>query len=116
MISLTFHQSLEISIYTDSWKGYNDIDEYFKHRIINHSKEFVNGNIHTQNIEATHSAVRRILRIDGSNSGNKELQFNEYVWRKKNQGKIDLFEKFIKDLSNLYTNPYCRNIPTKFLF
>ena len=69
-------------IYTDSWGGYNDIEEYFKHCTINHSKEFVNGNIHTQNIEATHSAVRRILRMNGSNSGSKELQFNEYVWRK----------------------------------
>ena len=89
-------------IYTDSWKGYNGIDEYFKHFIINHSKEFVDGNIHTQSIEATHSAARRTLRKNGTNSGSKELQMYEYVWRKNKKGRKDKFEKFIKDLSELY--------------
>ena len=80
-------------IYTDSWGGYKDIEEYFKHHIINHSKEFVNGKIHTQSIEATHSAARRTFRKNGSNSGSKELQMKDYVWKKE---KFEIFyKKFI---------------------
>ena len=93
---------LDSIIYTDSWRGYNSIDEDYEHYTINHKEGFVNDNVHTQNIEATHNAVRRILRRNGTNSGNKELQFMEYIWIKHQNGNSDLFENFINDLAYLY--------------
>jgi IS1 family transposase len=93
------HVRLGSIIHTDSWSGYNKIDQTFEHHTVNHSTNFVENGIHTQNIEAINGAVRRLLRKNGTNSGNKDLQFVEYMWRKKNIGKKDnLFEQFLSDL------------------
>ena len=73
------HVRLDSIIYTDSWKV---IDKIFEHYTVNHSIQFMNGEVNTQKIESINGALRRHLRRNGTHSGNTELQIKEYVWRK----------------------------------
>ena len=47
-------------IFTDEWRGYNNLHELFIHKKIDHSKnEYVNGNVHTNSIENFWSLLKR---------------------------------------------------------
>jgi transposase-like protein len=49
-------------VYTDEAVQYDKLDKHFVHKIVNHSKEYVNGQIHTQGIENFWSLLKRGLR------------------------------------------------------
>lgn len=50
-------------VYTDAFGGYNGLNYAgFEHESVNHNKEFVRGNIHTQTIEGLWSFIKRKLR------------------------------------------------------
>ena len=53
-------------IFTDEWKGYIGLGEYFKcHKTVNHSLEFISSddpNVHTNTIEGTWAAVKRQIK------------------------------------------------------
>lgn len=51
------------TIYTDSWPAYDGLTkEKYIHETVNHMKEYVRGNIHTQGIENFWSLLKRGLR------------------------------------------------------
>ena len=50
------------SVYTDDSAAYDDLGRHFVHEVVNHAKEYVNGQIHTQGIENYWSLLKRTLR------------------------------------------------------
>ncbi len=52
--------SSDATVITDEWTAYNNLSEEFRHEVINHrTKEYVRGNIHTNNIENFWSLLKR---------------------------------------------------------
>jgi transposase-like protein len=49
-------------LYTDSAVTYDNLSEAFVHDVINHSREYVKGQVHTQGIENFWSLLKRSLR------------------------------------------------------
>jgi transposase-like protein len=49
-------------LYTDSAVTYDNLSEEFVHDVINHSREYVKGQVHTQGIENFWSLLKRTLR------------------------------------------------------
>jgi transposase-like protein len=49
-------------VYTDEFSGYDDLSKGFVHKVVNHSREYVNGQVHTQGIENFWSLLKRTLR------------------------------------------------------
>jgi transposase-like protein len=49
-------------VYTDEFSGYDDLKSRFIHKVVNHSQEYVNGQVHTQGIENFWSLLKRTLR------------------------------------------------------
>ena len=98
-------------IHTDGWRGYVHVEDEFEHYVVNHKKRFVaDDGTHTQAIEATNGAVRRLLRRNGTNlEEHLNLYFFEYIWRKKNLNADDIFQKFLRDwsiLEQVSSNPF----------
>lgn len=54
----------EITIYTDEYKMYSKLEsEGYKHKTVDHSIEYANGNTHINNCENRHSLLRPFLMI-----------------------------------------------------
>jgi transposase-like protein len=49
-------------VYTDEFPGYDHLKKSFVHKVVNHSMEYVNGQVHTQGIENFWSRLRKELR------------------------------------------------------
>ncbi len=49
-------------VYTDEHIGYDGLSKNFVHKVVNHSQEYVNGQVHTQGIENFWSLLKRTLR------------------------------------------------------
>lgn len=49
-------------VMTDEWRGYHNLYDTYTHRVINHSMEYVNGNIHTNGIENFWSLLKRTIK------------------------------------------------------
>ena len=49
-------------VYTDAFNAYRHAADHFVHHIINHSKEYVRGHIHTNNIEGFWSVFKRTIK------------------------------------------------------
>jgi hypothetical protein len=49
-------------VYTDEHVGYQGLEENYIHKVINHSQEYVRGQVHTQGIENFWSLLKRTLR------------------------------------------------------
>ncbi|HUN84844.1 MAG TPA: IS1595 family transposase [Terracidiphilus sp.] len=49
-------------VYTDEAVAYDGLNKNFVHKVINHSQEYVNGQVHTQGIENFWSLLKRTLR------------------------------------------------------
>ncbi len=50
------------NLFTDEWRSYRGLDAEYIHEIINHSIEYVRGNIHTNGIENFWSLLKRTIR------------------------------------------------------
>src|SRR6267378_3274576 len=50
------------TIYTDALKSYLGLSDAYDHQTIDHAIEFVNGNIHTNNVENFWSLLKRTLK------------------------------------------------------
>lgn len=50
------------NLFTDEWRGYNGLDSDYVHEVINHSIEYVRGNVHTNGIENFWSLLKRTIR------------------------------------------------------
>jgi transposase-like protein len=49
-------------VYTDEHLGYDGLSRNYVHKVVNHSQEYVNGQVHTQGIENFWSLLKRTLR------------------------------------------------------
>jgi hypothetical protein len=49
-------------VYTDEHAGYLGLDKNYVHKVIDHSREYVNGQVHTQGIENFWSLLKRTLK------------------------------------------------------
>ena len=49
-------------VMTDEWRGYHNLHDTYTHRVINHSMQYVNGNIHTNGIENFWSLLKRTIK------------------------------------------------------
>ncbi|KII74651.1 hypothetical protein RF11_00730 [Thelohanellus kitauei] len=72
-------------IFTDGFEGYDGFKNEYVREVVIHEHEFVNADgFHTQRIEATCGACKRLFRINTNRK--RELMFSylcEYVFRKK---------------------------------
>ncbi|MDE5918964.1 MAG: IS1595 family transposase [Duncaniella sp.] len=93
------------TVYTDEWGAYNGLKETYDHHIVRHNiKEYVNGNVHTNNIENFWGNLKRgIIGVHRVVSP-QHIQFyvNEFVFR-RNTCKFaveDRFTYFVKNVRN----------------
>jgi transposase-like protein len=49
-------------VYTDAAAGYDALGEHFVHEVVNHAKEYVRGQVHTQGIDNFWALLKRTLR------------------------------------------------------
>jgi transposase-like protein len=71
-------------VYTDDWGGYDPVGKRYHHRRINHSaKIYVDGDVHTQQIEGFFGLFKTGVRGAHHAVSQKWLQgyLNEWVWR-----------------------------------
>lgn len=87
------------TIYTDCWKGYNDLNKIgYKHKTVNHKKHFkdpITG-IHTNTIEGTWNGLKQSIIPRNRNKKDIVLYLREYQWRKKNR-EYNIWRNFLKD-------------------
>ena len=50
------------NVYTDAWRGYNGLDAWYAHQIIDHSAAYVQDQIHTNGLENFWSLLKRTLK------------------------------------------------------
>ena len=55
------HVAPGATLYTDSLRSYTDARERYVHHVINHAKAYVEGKVHTNNIENFWSVLKRTL-------------------------------------------------------
>lgn len=55
------HVEAGAAIFTDELKSYNGLNEDYKHAVIDHAVEYVNGNVHTNSMENFWSLLKRGL-------------------------------------------------------
>lgn len=94
------------TIYTDMWRGYINLNNigYF-HAAVNHSENFVDPNdpnVHTQNVEANWSKIKRDSRrrLGRMSIGRIDFYLSEYVWRSIQQSPEELFIDFLAAAGN----------------
>src|SRR6185503_20355879 len=56
------HVEAGSNVHTDSYVGYNNLDDEYVHHVINHAVEYVRGNVHTNGIENFWSLLKRALK------------------------------------------------------
>lgn len=87
------------TIYTDCWKGYNDLNKIgYKHKTVNHKKHFkdpITG-IHTNTIEGTWNGLKQSIISRNRNKKDIVLYLREYQRRKKNR-EYNIWKNFLKD-------------------
>jgi transposase-like protein len=87
------------TIYTDCWKGYNDLNKIgYKHKTVNYKKHFkdpITG-IHTNTIEGTWNGLKQSIIPRNRNKKDIILYLREYQWRKKNR-EYNIWKNFLKD-------------------
>lgn len=85
---------------TDNYKGYKKFDQIIEHLVIDHSKEFSRGVVHTNTIEGFWAIVKNSIRGQYIAISKKYLPFYlvqaQYVYNHRNYAG-NLFEHFIKD-------------------
>ena len=101
------------TIITDSWKGYNDVKKYFKHLVINHSKNFVdpkNKEIHTQKIERFWRTLKSFLKNNTAHNYKlKNIMNCLYEQMHKNIHDLKKFSLFVKYLNYFTKSNYDLN-------
>lgn len=71
-------------LYTDEWKGYNEVDKLYHHEFVNHGKkQYVNGKVTTNRIEGFWGIIKRGIIGVYQMASPKHLQryVDEFVWR-----------------------------------
>jgi transposase-like protein len=91
-------------VLTDEWKSYNALNKDFLHYFINHSAgEYVNGDIHTNNLEGFWSLLKRGIIGQYHHIDDKYLDryINEFCFRFNERQNNKIFELAIHRAVNL---------------
>lgn len=90
----------DATVYTDQHQVYTFLKKWgYEHYNVNHQRmEFVNGNIHTQNVENLFSNLKRGIRGVYRHVDAKYLQnyVNEYAFRYSNRDNPQMFDLILK--------------------
>lgn len=78
-------------LYTDALSSYEDLRQKYKHHVINHSIEYVNGHIHTNGIENFWSCFKRTLSGTYTFASTEHLNryLDEQIFRHNNKKEND---------------------------
>ena len=86
-------------IATDENVGYVDLKHFYPHQVVNHkAKEYVRGNVHTNNIESFWSLLKRGV-VGTYHKVSKDylpLYLNEFSYRHNNRDNPDAFANLIE--------------------
>jgi transposase-like protein len=86
-------------IATDEWSGYRDLKHFYPHQTVDHgAKEYVRGEVHTNNIESFWSLLKRGVIGTYHNVSAKylPLYLAEFQFRHNNRREADIFGKAIE--------------------
>ena len=90
------------AIYTDEWRGYNDIgDENTRHETINHSeKEYARGDVHTNSIEGMWALFKRgvVGSFHGVSRKHLERYLDEFEFRFNNRDNPYIYRDALKEI------------------
>ncbi len=50
------------ALFSDEWRGYQQVGKEYAHKVINHAETYVKGNVHTNNIENYWSLLKRGIK------------------------------------------------------
>lgn len=97
------HIAKGTTIISDCWKAYINLEKNgYEHRLVNHSKEFVNSEgFHTNKIEGHWRQAKSKIPCFGVRKILFSSHLAEFLWRYENKGK-DLFSTFIADVKKIY--------------
>lgn len=89
----------ETLLVTDEYTGYNKMNDKIAHYSVNHSKEYVNGDIHTNTIESFWAILKRGIIGQFHKVSKKHLQkyLNEFEYRynRRNLDTKDVFNNLL---------------------
>ena len=81
-------------VMTDEFKGYNRLRTMTVHRVVNHQREYVNGDIHTNSIEGFWALLKRGITGQYHKVSLTYLQkyVNEFAYRYNHRNNPDVFD------------------------
>ncbi|HET9096700.1 MAG TPA: IS1595 family transposase [Candidatus Baltobacteraceae bacterium] len=90
-LRLRDHVAKGSTLYTDAYDSYNAARYRYVHKVINHSEEYVRGEIHTNSIESFWSVLKRTIKGTYICPRPKHLDryLDEQVWRFNNREDKD---------------------------
>lgn len=83
---------------TDEWKGYNSVENFMNHAVVNHNTAYVEGNTHTNTIEGFWSQLKRAWHGSHHHYGlpHTLLYLAEACWKYNERKNVDPFSTFIR--------------------
>ncbi len=89
----------ESTLITDQFKGYLNVSRIVEHKVINHSKSYCDGEIHTNSIEGFWSLLKRGIVGQYHKVSLRHLQkyVNEFTFRHNNRKNEDVFNLIISN-------------------
>lgn len=90
------------NLFTDQWRSYQGLESDYIHEVINHSIEYVRGNVHTNGIENFWSLLKRTIK--GTYVSVEPFHLNKYVDEQVfrfNERKGNDKDRFIKAVGNI---------------
>ena len=52
----------DATVYTDESRSYAGLDRYYSHKSVNHQREYVSGDVHTNTVENFWSLLKRAIK------------------------------------------------------
>ena len=105
-------------IYSDKWKAYCRLSTMgYRHHRINHSERFVDGHVHTQNIERLWRDMKEWIKKPGMKRSHLKYYLGRYLFCTKEVQKGKLLHQFLIETAKIY-KPHgerVRMVPTDFL-
>jgi transposase-like protein len=90
------------NLFTDEWRSYQGLKDEYVHEVINHSFEYVNGNVHTNGIENFWSLLKRT--ISGTYVSVEPYHLPKYIDEQVfrfNERKTKDKDRFLKAIGNI---------------
>lgn len=90
------------NLFTDEWRSYQGLEEKYVHEVINHSIEYVRGNVHTNGIENFWSLLKRTIK--GTYVSVEPFHLSKYLDEQMfrfNERKGNDKDRFLKAVGNI---------------